>query len=315
MDEEGSYSNATNTTALANNAIRSISFQEPQQAIQDALRHLLTLIKEQQASTHELNSQSNDIATRIDALERKYLDARQVQQEFQQQYGAQIDNLVERLAKDNHDLREEMKMMDCRYGQELSTIRETLRLLTHNLGFSPAGDDSDGGDGNNSDGSEKEQKDEETTTEIAEIEGNYRVKDGKMEVTVHSELHVRDIDVGLEHEDIGKEGDDGSVDPPDQEKHPGEIDEQSLTVLAAPSSEKGAIVSKDGIATEPVDEADETNEDDASLNVEDIANDDKTLSTTPLRPDAGQGSTINTAVSKQTLARPTQMNSASRRPS
>ena len=336
MDEDpNSYSKVTNPTALANNAIKSISFQEPQQAIQDALRHLLTLIQEQQASTHELNSQCNGISTRIDVLEQKYLDARQVQrakqeeqkkelqEEFQQQYGAQIDNLVERLAsseKDNHDLREEMKNMDSRYGQKLSAMRDTLNLLSHNLGFSP-GDDGDR-DGDDGDGSEKEQKDWETATEIAEMEKNHRVQGGKIKVThskqpsstIQSELRDRNVGLLVEHEDIREEVDDGSVDHPDKEKkHPGEIDEQSLTVPTATSSEKGAIVGDDRILIKPLDEAaDETNKDDASINVEDIANDiDKTLPTALLRPDSGQGSTKTTAVSKQTPARSNQMNSAS----
>lgn len=340
MDEvPNSYSKATNPTALANNAIRSIGFQEPQKAIQDALRHLLTLIQEQQASTHELNSQCNGISVRIDALEQKHVDDRQVQQvkqkgqkkqlqeDFQQRYGAKIDNLEERLAsseKDNHDLREETKIMDSRYGQELKAMRETLNLLTHNLGFSP-GDEGDGdgdGDGDNGDGSEKEQKDEDTATEIAELEEQCEVEGGKVEVTkskgpsstIHSEL--RDTDVGLEDEDINKEADDGSFDRHGKEKHPGETDKQSLTVPAATSSEKDEIVGEDRIITEPLDEAAETNEDDASLNVEDIANIiDKTLPTTLLSPDAGQGSTNTAAVSKQTPARPTQMNGASHRPS
>ena len=341
MDEDpNSYSKVINPTALANNAIKSISFQEPQQAIKDALRHLLTLIQEQQASTHELNSQCNGISTRIDVLEQKYLDARQVQrakqeeqkkelqEECQQQYGAQIDDLVERLAsseKDNHDLREEMKNMDSRYGQELSVMRDTLNLLSHNLGFSP-GDDGDR-DGDNGDGSEKEQKDWETAAEIAEMEKNHRVQGGKIKVThskqpsstIQSEL--RDRGVGLlevEHEDILEEMDDGSVDHLDKEKkHPGETDEPSLTVSAATSSGKGAIVGDDSILTKSLDEAaDKTIEDDASINVEDIANDiDKTLPTALLRRDSGQGSTKTTAVSKQTPARSNQMNSASHRSS
>ena len=333
MDEGPNYSKVTNPTALANNAIKSISFQEPQQAIQDALRHLLTLIQEQQASTHELNSQCNGISTRIDALEQKHVDDRQVQrakqeeqkkqlqEEFQQRYGAQIDNLVERLVsseKDNHDLREEMKNMDSRYGQELSAMRDTLNLLSHNLGFSP-GDDGDR-DGDDGDGSEKEQKDWETATEIAEMEKNHRVQGGKIKVThskqlsstIQSKLRDRGVGLLVEHEDIREDVDDGSVDHPDKEKkHPGETDERSLTVSAATSSEKGAIVGDDRILTKPLDEAaDETNEDDASINAEDIAN-DKTLPTALLRPDAGQGSTNNTAVSKQSPARPNQMNSAS----
>lgn len=342
MDEgPNSYSIVTNPTALANNAIKSISFQEPQQAIQDALRHLLTLIQEQQASTHELNSQCNGISPRIDVLEQKYLNARQVQrakeeeqkkelqEEFQQQYGSQINNLVERLAsseKDNHDLREEMKNMDSRYGQELSVMRNTLNLFSHNLGFSP-GDDGDR-DGNNGDGSEKEQKDWETAAEIAEMEKNHRVQGGKIKITrskqpsstIQSELRDRDVGLLVEHEDIREEVDDGSVDHLDKEKkHPGETDERSLTVhvSAATSSGKGAIVGDDSILTKPLDEAaDETNKDDASINVEDIANDiDKTLPTVLLRPDAGQGLTNNTAVSKQSPARSNQMNSASHRSS
>ena len=157
------------------------------------------------------------------------------------------------------------------------------------------------------------------------MEENHRVQGGKIKVThskkpsstIQSEL--RDTDVGLlaEHEDIREEVDDGSVDHPDKEKkHPGETDERSLTVSAATSLGNGTIVGDDRILIKSLDEPDETNEDDSSINVEDIANDiDKTLSTALLRPDAGQGSTNNTAVSKQSPARQNQINSASHRSS
>ena len=330
--DEGSYpkATATNPTALANNAIRSISFQEPQKAIQTAFRHLLSLIQEQQASTHEFDSQFNRLSVRIDVIEQKHLDDKQVQQAkhdelkrelhqgFQQRY---VNNLEERIAsseRDNHHLRKEIKMMDSRYGQELSAMRDTLNLLMHNLGFSPDSSDDD----NNGDGSEKEQKDEEAAGEIAKVEGQHEVEYGKVEIanskvpslTIQSELRNTDRE-----QTISKEEDDGCVYAPGKEEHSGETNEtndQSLRVPAVAPSEKGTIVSGDRIITESVDVANETNEDDESLNVEDIANGiDMTLPTTPLRPDAGQGTTNNTAVSKQTLTRPTQMNSASHWPS
>jgi len=281
-----------NYTASANCAIKSISiaFHEPQKAITDALSHLLTLIQHEQACSHELSARIHDLEQRhqqqVQVQQLKDELKRELQEGFQQQYDVKLDNLAERLAaseKDNHALRQIMQTMEGRHNEELLEMEETMRLMTHNLGFSPNSDDYDddgGGDG------------EEQTGEHHRVDGgpadSARTRQNDIEEESLS-TNQKLWETHVEQDDIQKEADGSSVGPdeemhaeglnkgsvdPNEEKHPEEINEQSATVPAVSSSEKGAIIDGDKSAANELEEED----DDVSLGIEDGANDiDKAL--------------------------------------
>jgi len=279
-----------NYTASANCAIKSISnaFHEPQKAITDALSHLLNLIQHEQACSHELSARIHDLEQRhqqqVQVQQLKDELKRELQEGFQQQYDVKLDNLAERLAaseKDNRALRQIMQTMEGRHNEELLEMEETMRLMTHNLGFSPNSDDyDDDGEG------------EEQTGEHHRVDGepadSARTRQNDIEEESLS-TNQKLWETHVEQDDIQKEAD------PNEEKHPEEINEQSATVLAVSSSKKGAIIDGDKTAANELEEED----DDASLGIEDGANDiDKAL-----------------PASKHTIVRPRPRSSASLRSS
>ena len=228
-----------NQTALANNAIKSISFQDPQEAIQDALRHLLALVQQEQSNHHELEA-------RVHALEKEHCSCdaddtfkqqqqqelqllrdelrRELQTEFQQRYDATLERL-ESSEKSNQELRQD------------------LRLLTHNLGFSP---------------NEEKEEEEEVVEEEVETE--------EAAVATEKAAEVKEVE---KHDDAEDKMNSGENSPKEA------LADQLPPALAVLSSSSSGSPTADNTidenASQHKDKDDENkDEDDASLGIEDI---------------------------------------------
>ena len=254
-----------NQTALVNNAIRSITFREPQEAIQDALRHLLALIQQEQTSRLTLEQEHSSREAEDDKQQQLQLQLlkddlrRDLQTEFQQQTDATLERL-ESSEKSNQELR-----------QAMSEMGESLRLLTHNLGFSPDEE------------KEEEEVEEDVATEEAAVatEKAAEVKEVEKHDDAEDKMNNSTAATAMDNSEevpvkmLSPPPDPGTEDVGWENGPKETLDDQLPPALAVlSSSSSGSPTADDTIdedASQHKDNDDENkDEDDASLCIEDI---------------------------------------------
>ena len=253
-----------NQTALVNNAIKSISFQDPQEAIQDALRHLLALIQQEQTSRLTLEQEHSSRDAHDEQQQQQQLQLlrddlrRDLQTEFQERYDATFHDLTDRLKsseKSNQELR-----------QAMSEMGENLRVLTHNLGFLP-----------NEEKEEEEvvEEDVETeaaaaaTEEAAEVKEVEKHDDAKMNSSTAATAIDNSEEVPVKM--LSPPPDTGTEDVGGENGPKETLDDQLPPAPVLSSSPPTAGNTIDENASQHKDKDDENkDEDDASLGIEDI---------------------------------------------